>query len=149
MNDSKEEIDKIYQEIIDLIWSIFPEDGIEAYFYAQIFKDSSQRTFYWLDKNGDEAWHDFENSPNEITLKIISKLELLQQHKLFEKERWTHCKVTVTDDYKLNIKFAYIPQDDSWPGLFMRGISELTLEEAKKYYIPEEEWEKHQEKTNV
>jgi hypothetical protein len=144
MNDTKEDIDKIYQNIIDLIWSIFPEDGIEAYFDARIYDDCNQSSFYWLDKNGNEAWCEFESVPHEIYDKIIAQLELLQQHKIFEKEKWTHCKVTVTDDYKLNIKFAYISQDNSWPGLYMKGVSDLTYEEAEKYYIPKEEWEKQQ-----
>jgi len=144
MNDTQEDINKIYQEIIDLMWSIFPEDGIEAHYNSQIFENSNEKIFYWLDKNGDKAWYEFEKSPSKVLTKIMNQLKLLQQHKLFEKEKWTHCKVTVTDEYKLNIKFTYIAQKNSWPGLYMKGISDLSLEEAQKYYIPKEEWEKFQ-----
>lgn len=145
MNNIEEELNKKYEEIGKLMWSIFPEDGIEAYFYAQVYQSSSQRKFYWLDSNGNNAWYDFNNSPDEITYHIIEKLEQLQKHKLFEKEKWTHCKVTLSDQGEFNIKFAYIPWEDSWPGLFMQGVSELTQEEADdKHSVPKEEWEKRQ-----
>jgi len=145
MENNIKEPNEIYEKIGQLIWSIFPEDGLEAYFYAQIYNDSSERRFYWLDSNGDRAWHDFDNSPDEITYQILEQLKQLQKHKLFEKEPWSHCKVTLSDKGEFNIKFAYIPWEDSWPGLYMQGISELTEEEADdKYSIPKDEWEKRQ-----
>ncbi len=145
MKYTEEELNKLYDEVGKLIWSIFPKSGIEAYFYAKIYDESSQRKFYWLDSNGDEAWHDFDNSPNEITYQIVEKLEQLQKHKLFEKEPWTHCKVTLSDKGELDIKFSYIKEENSWPGLYMKGLNEISYEEALQYCsVPKEEWEKRQ-----
>lgn len=142
MNNRKEEIDKIYQEIVDLIWSIFPNDGIEAYFNAQIFEDSNERNFYWLDSNGDKVWNELGKNPSVVLRQISEELKKLQNHKLFEKEKWTHCKVTVCNEGKLNIKFAYIPQENSWPGVYMKGVSELSYEEAEKHYVDTDEWKR-------
>jgi len=35
---------------------------------------------------------------------------------------------------KMKVDFAYIPEWDSWPGLFMRGVSELTEAEISPPY---------------
>lgn len=149
MNESQEEINKIYQSIIDLMWSIFPEDAIEVYFYAQVFDDFNERTFDWLNKDGNISWHEFGDSPTELFEELIIQLKLLQDHKLFEKEKWTHCIVTVTDDYKLNMKYAYISKENTSSGLYMRGVSELSYEESEKFYIQKEEWERLREKFKI
>ncbi len=145
MEDNIKEPNEIYEIIGKLMWSIFPEEGIQAIFDFKLYDNSSGYTFYWLLENGDKKWHEFDENYDEILDKIEEQLKQLQNHKLFEKERWTHCKVTLSDEGNLNMKFAYIPWEDSWPGLFMKGISELTQEEADdKYSIPKEEWEKRQ-----
>lgn len=141
-----QEPQEIYEEIGRLIWSIFPSDGVEAYFYAKLFEISTEDSFDWIDINGDKVWYEFENSPDEIALEVVQQLKILQQHTIFEKDPWTHCKVTVTDEGRLTIDFAYIPNEDSWPGLYMRGVSELTPEEADGYSIPYEDWERMQKK---
>ncbi|EOW2078306.1 immunity protein YezG family protein [Vibrio mimicus] len=134
----------IYQEIGNLIWSIFPDDAIEAYFECQIFNGSTGYSYYWLNENGDEAWHQFGCNPSEVLQLISKQLESLQMHRIFEQERWTHCKVTLTDEGKFHIKFAYIEEEDSWSGLYMRGISSLTKEEAETYSVPEDVWKECQ-----
>ncbi len=39
------------------------------------------------------------------------------------------------------VDFAYIPKEDSWVNLIMKGISDLTEEEWKNTGIPKELWE--------
>ncbi|MCY7296226.1 hypothetical protein HJG39_12400 [Alteromonas sp. a30] len=56
------------------------------------------------------------------------------------KENWTHFKASLTEKGKFKIEFAYIPEDDSWPGVYMKRVSDLTEEEAKAHYIPEQDW---------
>lgn len=116
----------------------------------QLYDSSSEYTFYWLDINGNKACHDFDDfSADEILDNIEDQLKLLQKHKLFEKESWTQCRVTLSDKGKFNIKFAYIPWEGSWPGLYMKGVSELSYEGADNLCsIPKEEWEKRQKYKN-
>ncbi|OSI25097.1 hypothetical protein BV912_01605 [Neisseria dumasiana] len=62
---------------------------------------------------------------------------------MFKSNPWTHCHISLSVSGKFNIRFAYISEDDSWPNLFMRGISDLTEDEAENiYYVPKEIWEK-------
>ncbi|MCM5509437.1 MULTISPECIES: immunity protein YezG family protein [Vibrio] len=135
---------RIYQEIGSLIWSIFPEDALEAYFQCQLFDTFTEYAYSWLDDNGNEAWHEFGCNPRDVIRLISKQLELLQQHPIFAQERWTHCKVTVTNEGKLHIDFAYIEKDNTWSGLYMRSISSLTKEEADTYSVPGDIWKEHQ-----
>lgn len=58
------------------------------------------------------------------------------------KDKWTNYKVTLTEKGKFNAEFAYIPEEDHWPGLYMKAVSDLKEEELDEYNIPYEEWEK-------
>ncbi len=80
----------------------------------------------------------------------VSKLEeKLQTLPPFEKEPWTHFKATLTEDCKFRISFSYIPQENSWLGLFMKGVSQLSREEAKEHHIPEDVWRHRQQTANL
>lgn len=145
MNNGQEELSNIYLELGKLLKSILPEGGIEAYFYADIYKTSSGSRFYWMDENGDDAYFEWGQSPTKYYREIRNQLKTLQKHPLFEKEPWTHCKVTLTFEMKLEIKFAYVAEEDTWSGLYLKGVSELSLEEAmNEHGVPKEEWEKRQ-----
>ena len=135
---------KIYHEIGELIWSIFPEDAQESYFYCQILDEERDYKFNWLDNHGNISRYDFGQHPTDVLRLISIQIKELQQHTIFKQERWTHCKVTLKDKGKLNIEFAYVSQKDSWSGLYMRGISSLTKEEAKTYLVPDDVWEESQ-----
>lgn len=66
----------------------------------------------------------------------------------FDREPFTHMRRELTDKGKMNINFAYIPEWDSWTGLFMRGVSELSEEETRNlalsntWGIDVEHWKK-------
>lgn len=135
---------EIYQEIGRLIWSIFPENALEAYFYCQVYSGSRDYKYNWLDHDGNLSRYDFEQHPTSVLQLISAQLKELQQHSIFDQERWTHCKVTLSNEGKLHIKFAYIEEEDSWSGLYMRGISSLTKEEAETYSVPEDIWKECQ-----
>ncbi|CAH1538755.1 conserved hypothetical protein [Vibrio owensii] len=135
-----EEPRNIYHEIGSLLWSVFPDCALEVYLDCQVFDTFTERTFYWLDEDGNESWHDFGDNPTEILRLAVKQLEKLQRHPLFEKERWTHCRVSLSIEKELNIKFAYVEKKDTWPGVFMKGIGELTEQEAKQASVPEALW---------
>ncbi|MCT9979465.1 antitoxin YezG family protein [Acinetobacter sp. I-MWF] len=80
--------------------------------------------------------------PHEIGQKIMILIAELRSLDNF-KEKWTNFKVTLIDTGKFNIEFAYIPEEDHWPSLSMRGISDLSEEELDRDYpqIPKELWE--------
>ncbi|EMB49005.1 Uncharacterised protein [Vibrio mimicus] len=138
---------EIYGEIGRLIWSIFPEDALESYFYCQSFPSFQDYKFNWLDVDGSISWYPFEQHPDDVLHLISVQLQELQKNQIFENDRWTHCKVTLTDKCKFNIVFAYVDEDDSWSGVYMKGISELTLEELEGACVPEDIWQHRKSST--
>ncbi|ASA57875.1 immunity protein YezG family protein [Vibrio gazogenes] len=133
---------KIYQHIGKALWSIMPENASSIYCIGMIYPDTYQIGPEWIDSNGLVQCFDFDNYPNEFCDKIYCLTQKLQRLPPFDREPWTHFKATLTEAGKFKMDFAYIPEDDSWSGLFMKRVSELSLEEVEEKYIPEEEWKK-------
>lgn len=134
----------IYQKIGKLLWSIMPTETQKIVFLARIYDNVTQAGTRWFDQDGTEHnfYQGWDNPIQEIDDEIVGLLENLQKLPLFQTTPWTQCQVTLQENGKFNIEFAYIPEEDSWPGLYMRGISSLTKEElGSPYYIPEEIWE--------
>jgi hypothetical protein len=141
---------KLYERIGKSLWSIMPEEASEIYFYGDIFPNSEgYTTEFKLKTDNSISWFKFGKNPKEIEKSIFSEAKLLQGLDPYKDNPWTHFKATLTESGKFKMEFAYIPQDDSWPGLFMKRVSELSLEEAKKNYIPEDEWKKCVDKYGV
>lgn len=47
----------------------------------------------------------------------------------FSRQPFTQMRSELTEQASMNVDFSYIPEWDSWPGLFMRGVRE-SREEA-------------------
>ncbi|KPN71514.1 immunity protein YezG family protein [Neisseria sp. 83E34] len=134
----------IYQQIGKLLWSITPFDALEVIYIGMFYDDMKQAGAHWINKdNGEESFYSgFDNPIEQIEDNINTLLEQLQKCTIFKNEPWTHCHISLSDSGKLNMRFAYIPEDDSWPNLFMKGISDLTEDEAENVYsVPREIWE--------
>lgn len=140
-------LDELNKKIGDSLWSIFPDNTIEVYFYVNLAKGYGSYSYSFLGSDGETSWPDDESNKSsfEIQLNVYNLLKEIQKNDFFQKEPWTQCLVTLTQDGEFSIKFAYVPGEDSWPGLEMKGISELSFEEAyNEYSIPKEEWDKRQ-----
>lgn len=134
----------IYQKIGELLWSIMPFEAIKIVFSAQLYKNKTQAGSRWFDKNNIKYsfYQGWDNPVQHIDNEIIDLLLNLQKLPLFHKDPWTQCQVTLDEKGGFKIKFAYIPEEDSWNGLYMRGISNLTESELDDlYYIPKEIWQ--------
>lgn len=133
-------IEEIYQKIAEKIWSFFPANASCINYYAQIFDENSGYTIDFL-VNGKTEWFAFGQTPS-LADEVLSMLADIKKFEPFKgQEPWTHCHVSLSNLGKLSIKFAYISEEDSWPNLFMRGISELTEDEVENVYrIPKEIW---------
>ena len=133
---------EIYQKIGELLWSIMPKEARMIFCEGYIYPDTNSCGFEWLTQNGKQDSFDFDKIPVEIGSQIISLAEDLRSLDMFV-EKWTHFKISLTEEGKIDFTFAYIPEEDSWVSLYMRGISDLTEEEWEKDYsqIPKELWE--------
>lgn len=135
---------EIYQKIGKLLWSIMPEEATEIYFTGDIYPNSYSGGAEWLLKSGNIETFPFKERAYEIEdeiCQLMAKLRLLD----FFPEKWTNYKITLTEGGKFNAEFSYVPEEDHWPTLYMRRVSDLKEEELAEYYIPLEEWEKRVE----
>ena len=129
-----------YQKIGELLWSIMAEEATILFCTGMIYLDLNSYSFRWLTQDGKNKSFDFDKMPGEIGDKIISLMEELRELEIFT-EKWTHFKISLTEEGKIDFAFAYITKDDYWPGLFMKGVSELNKEELDTYNIPLQDWE--------
>ncbi|WP_036758907.1 immunity protein YezG family protein [Photobacterium halotolerans] len=136
----------IYNEIGKALWSIMPHHASVIYCLGRVYPETHQVGPEWIDKQGKVNRFNVDEYPVDICDKISHLAISLQKLPPYKREPWTHFKFTLFPKGKFKMEFSYIPQDDSWPGVFMRRVSDLTLEEAKNYYIPENEWNKCIEK---
>lgn len=134
-------IQAIYQKLGELLWSIMNENAHIIMCEGYIYLDTTSYSFEWIESNSRIGWFDFDAIPHEIGDEIIHLMERLNSSEIF-KEKWSHFKISLTEDGKFNIEFAYIPEDDRWPGLYMKAVSDLKEEQLDEYNIPFEEWEK-------
>ncbi|MDA8708233.1 hypothetical protein N9M10_02560 [Hellea sp.] len=130
---------KILENIGKILWSIFPEDAVQINFIFQLFKQHRGDMVSLKLKDGSEGYLD-ELPPYEAVNEIFELIIELQNSPLFQKEKFTHGTISITDTKKIFTKFAYVAEEDNWPYLFMRGVSELSKDEINKYYIPEKTW---------
>lgn len=136
MNDQE-----IYQKIGELLWSIMPEEAKEIYFIGDIYPEHYSGGIDWLLTDGKVVTFPFGESPYEIERQIYDLMHELQSKDIFNK-KWTNYKVILTNEGKFNIEFAYVPEEDHWPNLYMKAVSDLKKEELDEYNIPLDEWEK-------
>lgn len=126
----------IYQKLGNILWSIFPKNRDEIILQGQIYGHEDFQLLTRLDLKVESI-----EIPSDIFLEFINLLGDLRGNEIFSKDPWTQFRVSLTDKGRFNIKFAYIPEEDSWPGLYMRGISDLTEDEAENvYFVPKEIW---------
>ena len=133
---------EIYQKIGELLWSIMAEEATIIFCTGMIYLDLNSYSFRWLTQDGKSKSFDFDKMPSEIGDKIISLMEELRELEIFT-EKWTHFKISLTEEGKIDFTFAYIPKDDYWPGLYMKGVSELNEDELDTYNIPLEDWKEY------
>ena len=141
---------KIITKIGQLLWSIMPMEAEKMIFEGFLYKDWPMFTCYW---EQDSTRIDFKlgEAPNEVEDEILSLSQSLRGTSVFQNNRFNHIRISLSDNQKINLQVRTIDREDSWPGLFMRGVSELTEEEATKKicYMPKEEWEKRVKKFGV
>ncbi|KAF1024596.1 MAG: hypothetical protein GAK29_02444 [Acinetobacter bereziniae] len=124
---------EIYQKIGELLWSIMAEEATIIFCTGMIYNDSNSYSFRWLTQEGKNKSFDFDKMPGEIGDKIISLMEELRSLDMFI-EKWSHFKISLTEEGKIDFEFAYIPEEDSWVSIYMRGISDLSEKELDRDY---------------
>ena len=135
---------EIINEIAKVLWSVFDEEAEYIIFRGQLYSEFHESQITLERKDGSVFWNELPSS--EFIEGFFELLRELQQTKPFEKEKFTHMHFRLSNTKKFSADFAYIEEGNNWSGLYMRGINDLSQDEIKKYYVPQEDWEDSLEK---
>ncbi|MEG2013982.1 MAG: DUF600 family protein, partial [Anaerovoracaceae bacterium] len=101
---------EIYQKISELLWSIMPNEATKIYFIGDIYPDHYSGGAEWRLKSGNIDSFPFGERAYEVEENIRGLMKELRLLELFT-EKWTNYKITLTEEGKFNIEFAYIPEE--------------------------------------
>ena len=134
--------EKLSNEIGQKLWSIMPESAAQIIFRSTIHLKSESYGSSWIEQDGSLGQFDWDNEPEQVEKDIHDFVKQVQDLPIFSSTKWTHCKVVLNETGKVKLEFAYVDDEDWWPNLHMRGVSELTKLEAAQNYIPGKDWRK-------
>ncbi|WP_406736131.1 hypothetical protein [Thioclava sp. GXIMD4215] len=149
ISGGKSQSSKVTEEIGKLLWKVFPPEAKAIVFWARFGSGGHGSRLDWLDDAGNRIGPMGSKATPFDAMRAIETLALnLRRTPPFDRDPFTHMRVELTEKGKMNINFAHIPEWDSWMGLFMRGVSELSEEEARNpelsntWGIDLEHWQK-------
>lgn len=116
-----------------LLWQVLPHEAKLIQFRGQFYEEHFQCGFEWFNEKsvrlGPVKYDDRLMAARSDAANLVISL---QRTPPFANEPFTHMRFAMDDEGKTQVEFAYIPEWDSWPGLFMSGVSEVPEDEAKK-----------------
>lgn len=130
----------IIMEVGQALWSIMPRKAKTITFQTQLYDGFGQSTVFWTTRWGRPHDFGFDEFPEEIVFRIEDLLKTLRETERYVAEPFTHAEVSLSSASKVNLKFAHVSEDNSWAGLFMKGVSDLALFEATGLGISEDHW---------
>ncbi|HHB81080.1 MAG TPA: hypothetical protein ENK83_04945 [Aliiroseovarius sp.] len=133
---------KIYLEKIgELLWSIMPRRAVQIGYQGQIYGGFSQSNLFWIGKKGRVRSFGFDDFPEDVAFEIEDTIAAMRDLPEFRHAPFNQFEVTLEEKGRAQIRVATIPEENSWVGLFLKGVSELPLEAAREFGISPEHWE--------
>lgn len=125
------------------LWSIFREDADLAKFRFKGFPQGIGGDMSIIFFNSGEQLRESldDDPPWPVWEELRALANQLQSSPDFTSEPFTHMVFELTEDGQMETNFAYIPEWDSWPGLYMKGVSQISAGEIGEYNIPHDIWE--------
>lgn len=123
-----------YKKLGKILWSVMPDNEKIIILDGAIYDTFTQFGCHKeLSNSETELLDDIPESKLDEMLNILQTLQA--------ETNWTHCLIRLDITGKMTGHFIYIPEEDSWLNLVMKGISDLTEEEWEETAIPKELWE--------
>lgn len=127
----------ILPEIGQILWKMFPKEAKTIVYKGMVYPTHDAMMVDWLDSSGVRIGPMGSDPTRHMAEKRIAALVRdLSKSPPFADDPFTHITVSVDDAGKLTLDVARIPEWDSWPRLYMRGVSEVTDDEARTLPIP-------------
>lgn len=133
MKDNKE-----IESIKDAFASIMPDDTNVVFFKGQFYPGFESISGSFQLNNGEVKYLIGNEDFNNVKSGIVKLFKEIQSE---SDNAWNHFEFTMTKNGEVDLQTVFVPKEDHWPGLGMKRVSEITLEEARKVYIPQKEWE--------
>ena len=128
----------LYLKIGKLLYSVLPSEYKKIFMEGDIYENSTGYTYRWLDANNHTLWDSLNSPYHKIMDKIMKLLREIQNKYADNEKRWNHFRLILNKNGDLTIEHTYIPDWDSWSGLYMCAISDLKENEL----VVPEYWEK-------
>ena len=130
----------LYVKIGKLLYSILLPNAKYVFMKGYIYEINTSLTWGWRDDTDSKIkLNTMYYPPGTIEEQILKLLEKIKNKYADNEKRWNHFKLILDKDGNLIIEHTYIPDWDSWSGLYMCAISELKENEL---VVPPEYWEK-------
>lgn len=129
-------LNTLKESILNILLPIIPKEADVFYGYITIYPSSLSSKYLW-ELDDSIFSFSFENFTDEEDEKIYSELrEFTNLHKN------NHYLIKFFKNKTIDVQSTFVPEEDSWSGLYMKGISELTWTEADAHRIPYNIWKK-------
>ena len=123
-----------------MLYSILSPGIEKVVFLGKLFPLHSGHQVQLITPDARVKYFELGKNPAELERKVMEAAQRLKASLPFRDNPWSHFKFSISSDKRINVDFAYVPEDDDWVGVYMRRVSDLTLEEADAAYIPEKDW---------
>lgn len=124
----------IYQKFGQVLWSVIPDNETSILYMGYLYDNFSATGCCREMDDGDTEYMPTSDSISNQLFSLVSNLKQCDTN-------WTHLKIKLHSTGNMICNFIHIPEEDSWPNLVMKGISDLTEEEWEETAIPKELWE--------
>lgn len=133
-----EGLERIHRELARLLGSVAPQEAAEMHVEGFTFPDHDSHQAYWLRDDGSVGHFGFDQ-PDAID-RVGLLMREMRGLEPYAAEPWTHFHIKLTHEGQLTIDFAYIPEEQSMSGVYMRPVGGLSEAEAKAKFVPREDW---------
>ncbi len=132
----------IYRKIGKIMSKIAPPAAAEMIVRGHVFESYNEGFASWqTDAGTEDRFPSMKAYPGREVDDIMDLVEELVRTPVFEAAPFTHFEMRLRPDGGFDARFANIPEEQSLPGLYMRGAADLTLDQAKEFGLSREDWE--------
>lgn len=133
---------QILNDMAAILGRIAPPGAEQVVFRGKLYDDFTEGAVVWVDAQGDEqAFAPADQPPMSTIADLLDLGENLQSAPVFSASPFTQFELRLTRAPDITLNTTNIPAEQSWPGLFMRALGDLTRDQALDLHIPEADWQ--------
>lgn len=123
-----------FENIINILNDIKPAESDFLIFEGCIYSDYSSYSCYWMENS---KRNDFDSFPLIQSQNIMTLIKKLKS----DDGDWNNFRLCLSKNNEFTFDSINIDEEDSWSGLYMKGISDIEESDIKNFNIPRAIWE--------